>query len=75
MTTDKARHLQENWKAKKGNTVCLHRRVVDTLVSQGMANSQLLVCLECGAIIPDPAMKRDQNNLAKEARPTLAFVS
>lgn len=75
MTTDKARHLQENWKAKKGNGLCLHGRMVDTLVSQGMANSQLLVCLECGAIIPDPVMKLGKNNVLKEARPILAFVS
>ena len=75
MTREKARRLQENWKAQQGNTLCLHRRMVDTLVSQGRATSQLLVCRECGAIIPDPIMKRDQNNLAKEAKPILAFVS
>ena len=73
MTIDRARCLQENWRSMKGNTLCLHRRMVDTLISQGRANPQFLVCRECGAIIPDPAMKRDQNNLAK--RPILAVVS
>ncbi len=76
MTTDKARRLQENWKAKKGNGLCLHGRMVDTLESEGRVNLQQLVCRECGDIIPDPVMKREQNNLlVKEARPILALVS
>ncbi len=75
MTTERARRLQENWKAKNGKTACLHQRMVDTLVSQEKANTQLLACGECGAIIPDPVLKLGKNNFIKEARPIPAFVS
>ena len=75
MTMEKARWLQNNWNAKMGNTLCLHRRMVDTLTSEGRVTPQLLVCRECGAMIPDPVMKSEQNYLAKKAKPILACVS
>lgn len=74
MTTERAQCLQKIWKSKNGNIACLHQRMVDTLESNGKANSQLLVYRECGVMIPDPVLKIGKNNFTKKVRPILAAV-
>ena len=54
MTRDEAGRLQELWKARYGDKPCSHGRLVDQLTSEKGNNMGMCVCLECGAIFPDP---------------------
>ncbi len=54
MTTDIAERLQETWNARYGDKVCLHARMIESLESTNGRLPHLVVCRECGVIIPDP---------------------
>ena len=54
MTLDEAGRLQEAWKAKYGEKVCKHERMVDYLISKKGKNTGYLVCEECGGAFLDP---------------------
>ena len=54
MTSDEAGRLQKLWKAKYGDKLCPHHRLVDYLTSEKGGNAGRCVCRECGAIFPDP---------------------
>ncbi len=54
MTRDEAGRLQELWKANYGDKPCSHGRLVDHLTTEKGKKTEMCVCLECGAILPDP---------------------
>lgn len=54
MTLDEAGRRQAAWKAKHGEKICKHERMVDYLVSNKGRNSGYLVCRECGEAFLDP---------------------
>ena len=58
MMLDEAGRLQEMWKAKYGNKLCHHTRVVDCLTGQDGQTTEKLVCRECGGIFLDPLKPR-----------------
>lgn len=61
MTRDEAGRLQELWKARHGDKLCSHGRLVDPLTSEKGNTTGLCVCLECGAIFQDPLNKSLSN--------------
>lgn len=58
MTLDEAGRRAAAWKAKYGEKVCKHERMVDYLLTKKGKNTGYLVCMECGEVFIDP-MKCD----------------
>ena len=54
MTYDDARRLQEQWKAKHGDTLCHHRQLINNLRSKIGENTNQWVCMECGESVGKP---------------------
>jgi len=54
MNLDEAGRRQAAWKAKHGDKICKHMRMVDSLISKKGRNTGYLVCLECGEVFLDP---------------------
>ena len=54
MTRDEAGRLQELWKAKYGDKACSHGRLVNQLTTEKGKKGEWCVCMECGAIFPNP---------------------
>ncbi len=67
MTAEKAGLLRNTWKTKCGDQACLHSRVVERLEPRIRRNAQLVVCRECGAIIPDPCQQSAMDLVALHA--------
>jgi hypothetical protein len=54
MTLDEAGRRQAAWRAKQGEKICKHERMVDYLLSKKGKNTGYLVCMECGEVFIDP---------------------
>lgn len=53
MTLDDAGRLQEKWRLKYGNRVCLHTQLFVYLKSENASNAGYCVCLLCGEVYRD----------------------
>jgi transcription elongation factor Elf1 len=60
MTLDEAGRRQAAWKAKHGDKICKHERIVDSLISKKGKSTGYLVCMECGEAFLDPLKQIDR---------------
>ena len=71
MTLDEAGRRQAAWKAKHGDKICKHMRMVDYLISKNGRNTGYVVCMECGEAFVDPVKQLSPAKI-KELKELLA---
>jgi hypothetical protein len=60
MTLDDAGRRQGGWRAKNGEKICKHERMVDYLKSKKGKKTGYLVCMECEEAFIDPLKQIDR---------------